>query len=145
MLSHVTEAYRERRPSQPSSSRLFLAVVACLPLLYVLFNTAGFAARAAPGQGLTQESGEGRTLMPGVKIERELAGGQAHEYQIELQTSLYFRVVVTQRAIDVVLVLQRPDGKQLYQNGRTDGYRRRGGAALGNKRGGAVSPERAFA
>jgi hypothetical protein len=37
-------------------------------------------------------------------VERDLAGGNAHDYQIKLSEGQYMRIVVEQRNIDVVLV-----------------------------------------
>jgi CHAT domain-containing protein/tetratricopeptide (TPR) repeat protein len=54
-------------------------------------------------------------LVPGVPIERELAGGEAHAYQIALVSGQYLRVVVDQRGINVVVRLLGPDGQQLAE------------------------------
>lgn len=60
-------------------------------------------------------SQESQALEPGKPIERELAGGQAHSYQITLAVGQYLHVVVEQRGIDVVVVAFGPDGKQLVE------------------------------
>jgi len=46
-------------------------------------------------------------------IERDLAGGKAHDYLIILGEGQYMRIVVEQRNIDVVLTLFGPDTKQI--------------------------------
>src|SRR5215216_6424365 len=46
-------------------------------------------------------------------VERDLAGGDAHDYQIMLNEGQYMRIVVEQRNIDLVLALFGPDAKQL--------------------------------
>lgn len=51
-------------------------------------------------------------LRPGVPIERELAGGQTHSYQLLLVSNQFLHVVVDQRGIDVVVALFGPDGKK---------------------------------
>ena len=48
----------------------------------------------------------------GKTIEREMAGGQTHTYQIKLTAGQFMRVVVEQKGIDVTLTLAGPDGKQ---------------------------------
>jgi CHAT domain-containing protein/Flp pilus assembly protein TadD len=48
-------------------------------------------------------------------VERELAGGQAHSYQLALAADQYLHVVADQRGIDVVVTLFSPDGKQLVE------------------------------
>jgi CHAT domain-containing protein/Tfp pilus assembly protein PilF len=56
-----------------------------------------------------------RTLEPGKPIERELAGGQSHAYQITLAEGQYLSVIVEQRGIDVVIKLLGPDDKQIAE------------------------------
>ena len=58
---------------------------------------------------------EVQTLEPGKPIEREMAGGQSHNYQITLSAGQYLKVIVDQRGIDVVVTLFAPDGKQLLE------------------------------
>jgi CHAT domain-containing protein len=52
-------------------------------------------------------------LEPGKAVEREIAGGQSHIYQISLAAGQFVRLVVEQKAIDVALKIAAPDGKQL--------------------------------
>ncbi|HKC89085.1 MAG TPA: hypothetical protein VKG02_24085, partial [Blastocatellia bacterium] len=54
-------------------------------------------------------------LERGKPIERELAGGQSHSYQLSLDAGQYAGVVVDQRGIDVVIRLSGPDGKQIAE------------------------------
>jgi CHAT domain-containing protein/lipopolysaccharide biosynthesis regulator YciM len=56
-----------------------------------------------------------RTLEPGKPIERELAGGQSHAYQITLAEGQFLNVTIEQRGIDVVVKLLGPDGKQIVE------------------------------
>jgi hypothetical protein len=56
-----------------------------------------------------------RELVPGVPIERELAGGEVHAYRITLAAGQYLHVVVDQRGIDVVVTVFGPDGQQLAE------------------------------
>jgi len=58
-----------------------------------------------------QSTSEVTTLKLGVPVERELAGGQSHNFQIDLAAGQYVRVVIVQRGIDVVLSVLGPDGK----------------------------------
>ncbi len=57
-----------------------------------------------------------RTLEPGKAVEREIAGGQSHTYQISLAAGQFMRLLVEQKAIDVALKIAAPDGKQLITN-----------------------------
>ena len=56
-----------------------------------------------------------RLLEPGKPIERELAGGQSHSYQITLAADQYLLAVVEQRGIDVVVQLLGPDDKPIME------------------------------
>jgi len=53
------------------------------------------------------------TLEAGKPIERELAGGQSHTYQITLAAGEYLNLLVEQRGIDVVVILVGRDNKEL--------------------------------
>src|SRR5262245_21803932 len=48
-------------------------------------------------------------------IEREMAGGRSHSYQLTLDSGQYANLVVEQRGIDVVVRLLRPDGMQIAE------------------------------
>jgi CHAT domain-containing protein/Tfp pilus assembly protein PilF len=52
-------------------------------------------------------------IKPGLPIERELAGGQAHTYRITLMQEQYLHVVVEQKGIDVVVTAFHPDGQKI--------------------------------
>ncbi len=60
------------------------------------------------------------TLQPGTPVEREIAGGESHNYQITLTTGQFVRLRLEQRAMDSVLILTAPDGKQLAEVNFTD-------------------------
>jgi CHAT domain-containing protein/Tfp pilus assembly protein PilF len=62
-----------------------------------------------------QENQQIRQLEPGNSIERELAGGQSHSYQMRLAADQFVKLAVDQRGIDVVVRLLGPDGKQIAQ------------------------------
>lgn len=62
-----------------------------------------------------QNNQDVRTLEPDKPIERELAGGQSHAYQVMLAAGQFLRVVVEQRGINVVVKLSGPDGKQIIE------------------------------
>jgi len=66
-----------------------------------------------------QDAPEPQTLVPGQPVEREIAGGESHNYRIALQAGQFMRVVVEQKAIDVTLKLADPDGKQLVETNLT--------------------------
>src|SRR5262249_11847993 len=63
----------------------------------------------------TVRSQELQALEVGKPIERELAGDQAHSYQVTLAVSQFLDGVVEQKGIDVVVTLFGPDGKKLIE------------------------------
>ncbi|MCI0524534.1 MAG: tetratricopeptide repeat protein, partial [Acidobacteria bacterium] len=62
-----------------------------------------------------QELKDARQLEPGKPIERELAGGKSHFYQIALVAGQYLDLAVEQKGIDVVVILIAPEGKSLAE------------------------------
>ncbi len=54
-------------------------------------------------------------LVPGQRVEREIAGGQSHTYQITLESGQFMRVLVAQKEIDLAVVLTDPEGKQIKE------------------------------
>ena len=62
-----------------------------------------------------QVAPEPQTLVPSQPVEREIAGGQSHNYRISLQAGQFMHVVVEQKAIGLTLVVAAPDGKQLLK------------------------------
>ena len=53
------------------------------------------------------------SLQPGTPIERTLAAGQSHTYNISLEQDQFLHLVVDQRGIDVVVRAFSPAGRQL--------------------------------
>ena len=64
--------------------------------------------------------GQEMKLDPGKLVERELAGGESHTYQITLTAGQFVRFRLEQRALDGVLILTAPDGKQMAEVNMTD-------------------------
>ncbi len=54
-------------------------------------------------------------LVPGQSVEREIAGGQSHTYQIRLESGKFMRVLVEQKGIDLAVALADPEGKQIKE------------------------------
>src|SRR5215472_1355163 len=53
-------------------------------------------------------------LKPGKTVARELAGGQSHEYQFELEAGQYAKLLLDQRSINVAVECIGPDGKPRF-------------------------------
>ncbi len=79
--------------------------VRLLPLAFCLLSVIAHAQEA--------------NLEPGKAVEREIAGGESHSYQIQLQAGQFVRFRLEQRAIDSVLILTAPDGKQMVETNLT--------------------------
>src|SRR5262245_26880277 len=52
-------------------------------------------------------------LEPGTAVERQLARGHEHLYQLNLAKGDYVNVLVEQRNIDVIVQTRRPDGRTI--------------------------------
>jgi CHAT domain-containing protein/lipopolysaccharide biosynthesis regulator YciM len=63
---------------------------------------------------IIQDSGRGaEALELGKPLERKLAGGESHLYEIQMSSEQFLRLEVEQRGIDVALTLFGPDGKRI--------------------------------
>lgn len=58
---------------------------------------------------------EPMTLVPGQSVERQIAGGESHTYQLPLTAGEFIRFRLAQRGIDATLILTAPNGKQLVE------------------------------
>lgn len=97
-------------------TRSFAQLQFALCLLFVSLPSPPVWAQTGAGAPVAAQSeAQARTLKLGEPVERELAGGQQHAYQITLNAGQYLNVVVEQRGIDVAVVLSGPDGKQLFE------------------------------
>lgn len=84
--------------------------------LFAIWLTLLLLAQTAAGAEATaQREAETRTLKIGEPIERELAGGQQHSYQITLSRNQFLKVVIAQRGIDVAMVATDPSGKKIVE------------------------------
>ena len=101
-------------------------VVPTLGLLILLFAIVDFqttfALQQSPG-GAPQNRSETPSLEPGKPVERNLAGGQSHSYQLSLNLDQYALVVVDQRGIDVVFAVFGPDAKKIVEVDSANGLR----------------------
>ncbi len=64
---------------------------------------------------VAQVAPEPQMLVSDQSVEREMAGGASHTYQLTLTTGQFVRFRLAQRAIDAGLILTAPDGKQLVK------------------------------
>jgi len=71
--------------------------------------------------GQFAQAQESQQLEPNKPIEREIAGGQEHIYQISLTAGQFVRFRLEQRVIDAALTLSAPGGKRLVEMNLTSG------------------------
>lgn len=95
----------------PRSFPSVLLLSACILVVVWLCRPACTQAQDTPAQ----QAPSGLVLEVGKQIERELAGGQSHSYQLRIPANQYLRIVVVQRGVDVVVTLFGADGKGLVQ------------------------------
>ena len=84
-------------------------ILICSLLFFVMFGLGESRSEADSSQ---QTSGP-QTLVPGVRVEQDLASGQTHSYQILLTAGEYLRVVIDQRGIAVTPVMFAPDKSRI--------------------------------
>jgi CHAT domain-containing protein len=108
------------RPFQPtlvSSRPLHCTRLRYIPyfgLVLLLISTTSALGRHGRSRPNTQsQDSEVRSLEPGKPIEREIAGGETHVYQLTLAAGQYARVAVDQRRINVAVAAFDPDGKKI--------------------------------
>src|SRR5438046_264805 len=91
-------------------SMLHLFLVACC-----LFSAIAFP----PGSIITTSTAASQQNAPtpqlGKAVEKTLAGGETHNYNVTAQAGQFLRVIVEQRGIDIKLTVFAPDGKQLLE------------------------------
>jgi CHAT domain-containing protein/Tfp pilus assembly protein PilF len=59
-------------------------------------------------------------LEPGKTVERELDGGQPHEYSVVLRKKDFASIIFDQRGVDLTITAFGPDGGKLFVTGLTD-------------------------
>src|SRR5262245_2108559 len=102
---------------QPKRTKMILRLCAILAATAALPTAWASPTLACPGgaslvpQVTTDQNQETITLAPGKPLEREIAGGEKHSYQIILAQGEYARVIVEQRGVDVVVKSFGVDGK----------------------------------
>ena len=70
--------------------------------------------------GIGQAAQDLRSLEPGKPVQREIAGGESHTYQISLTAGQFVRFRLEQQTLDSVLILLATDGKQMAEVNLTD-------------------------
>lgn len=90
------------------SKRGRIASLLCLSLLMAPIRTVS-------GQTQPRPASEALTLEPGRTIEREIAAGEVHAYEVALEAGQFLRAVVNQHGVDVVVTVTGPQGQRLSE------------------------------
>src|SRR6266567_1269094 len=115
MSRPVQSALVSRRPLRRSR----LSCIPYLGLVLLLIPTTSTLGRHTRSRPDTQlQDSVVRSLEPGKPIEREIAGGETHSYQLTLAAGQYARVAVDQRRINVAVGAFDPDGKNIVAGER---------------------------
>ena len=97
-----------QKKSSPKFSRNFRKFICGFVFLFSI----SFTPPAADSQNTEPSNFR---LEPGNPVEREISGGQKHEYQIAFSANQYAKISVGQRGIDVVVRLIDENGKILIE------------------------------
>ncbi len=111
----------ERKSARPDSNcavrkKLTLAILLLSPLAFSVSAAArSHLSSSHPAQSPQDTTHQARqevvTLEAGVPVERELAAGQRHQYQLALAAGQYVKVEIKQLGIYVRASLQQPNGQ----------------------------------
>ncbi|HZT57017.1 MAG TPA: CHAT domain-containing tetratricopeptide repeat protein [Pyrinomonadaceae bacterium] len=85
-----------------TSSRLFLFLIATLSLIHV-----------AQGHALAQAQAQPQTLELNAPVERDIAGGESHDYQLTLEAGQFLHLSWGQQKFGLVLTVFTPEGRPL--------------------------------
>lgn len=86
-----------------------------ISLLMFVALVAGSVAAQDPAPIPRTEQLDDKTLLVGREVERPLAGGEAHSFDINLSQGEFVEVRVDQRGIDVLLRLYSPDDRRIAE------------------------------
>ena len=107
------------RAKGPWAARLTVGLLTSLLLLPRTGSATGVGSGFVPGQSSADSSSAGQAdndvheLEVGKPIERKLAGGQHHSYQVSLGPGQFLHAIVEAHGIAVTITLFGPDGKPM--------------------------------
>ena len=108
-----------KRITREMRTTLILSALASVMFLSIVIASAEslplFAPRVSESGVAAQNAQELRELALGAPVEREIAGGDVHVYQVMLVGGQYLSVTVEQRGIDLMARLVGPGGQQLVE------------------------------
>ncbi len=108
-----TAFYKRSEPFATLDSPLLLVTSALTIILLLCTN---FLAQTRNPHSSSLAKQQETTNLPTLSdVERELKGGEAHSYRINLASGQFLYALIEQKGIDVLVVLFGPDGQQLAQ------------------------------
>lgn len=78
---------------------------------------------AGSGPGVSAMQTDSPALALGVPLQREIKGGETHQFRLTLNAGQYARVIVEQQGIDVATALVAPNGERLMEVDSPNGNR----------------------
>lgn len=89
------------------------------PTCGLLVFTLALVAQPSTGSLLQSNDSRGiRPLEPGMAAEREIAGGETHQYRIVMHAAQYLRVALDRQGLNLNMALFAPDGNRLVEVGK---------------------------
>ncbi|MGH9768037.1 MAG: CHAT domain-containing tetratricopeptide repeat protein [Blastocatellia bacterium] len=87
------------------------------PLIVVLSIFAGMLSFPCLSSiaSMQNTQAQARRIEPGKPVERELKGGEVHQYQVEMEAGQFLHAIVEQRGIDVVVIIFAPSGQKVIE------------------------------
>ena len=64
---------------------------------------------------ITNTEAQIQRVEPGRPVERELKGGEVHQYQVDVETGQFLHAIVDQRGIDVVVIVFAPNEQKVFE------------------------------
>jgi hypothetical protein len=94
-------------------------------LLLIAPLSEGFSAARPPVNNSLRQQSQIRAelLVPNTPVERKLAGGETHAYEVNLSADQFLGLVVEQRGVDVGLTLFDPEGARVREMDQRHGER----------------------
>ncbi|HKQ77181.1 MAG TPA: CHAT domain-containing tetratricopeptide repeat protein [Blastocatellia bacterium] len=89
--------------------------ISFLILIFLIFAGALSFPHLSTIGALTNTQSQTQRMEPGRPVERELKGGEVHQYQVEMEAGQFLHAIVDQRGIDVVVIVFAPNGQKVFE------------------------------
>src|SRR5262245_12121651 len=89
--------------------------ISLLIITLLIFVGTSSLSRLSAIAAMTNPQSQIQRLEPGRAVERELKGGEVHQYQVEMEAGQFLHAVVDQRGIDVIVFVFAPNGQKVFE------------------------------